>query len=680
MASPKYASSLTGPSATNQTERRMPPRARRLKRSRVGVASAQILNPCATASCHNQSDYLLNQLNSSANPCHDLYDYVCSKYQGHPDGRYVQAENDLRSATIAALAAEVVPANGQTAWQKAAGLFQVCLLMAESSSDKLEDLKSWMVSLNLDLLNLATIPLVDPVDMMVRLAIDIGVAPVFDFWFFDDTFHERKRAMKFKISDFQEAWHKKREELKKQSPDKLSEYFSDQLRLYPGYDAQKSADFATKLRTFDEALVTAINKHVKPNTAFIIRVIEDMGKQTAPKIMPEKWAHMVANYTKGMYGGGAFIHVQKELLNALKELLEASDWGDRGFTTTLAWRLFDALSEYVQPAKLVGGKDKQEVCYDHVQEVMQFAMASHYLRPRVSLDTIRKAEEMFSNVREAFIAALKSSSWLKGTVFEFAHRTVDRMNIHVGSLGKILDESFVNGHYASFPDMAPSGVFLVEWLKARSARAQEKWSDQTRIHFNMSRASPYYVEGSHAVIVPAGALLPAFFDPEGNAALNYGGLGSALAHQIMTGLDIYGPPIFCFHENTRTPFNQRVQCLQASHAQPWLTTRTGKKDLAAANNMADLVGTATAVEAFNRLPSAQQTETLPGLKLTALRLFFVGHCMATCKLNSLTQTGRFASARARCNVPAMNLAAFSAAFQCRSTTRMNPARKCSFWS
>ncbi|KAK8775735.1 hypothetical protein V5799_030920 [Amblyomma americanum] len=276
-----------------------------------------------------------------------------------------------------------------------------------------------MVSLNLDLLNLDTIPLVDPVDMMVRLAIDIGVAPVFDFWFFDDTFHERKRAMKFKISDFQEAWHKKREELKKQSPDKLSEYFSDQLRLYPGYDAQKSADFATKLRTFDEALVTAINKHVKPNTVFIIRVIEDMGKQTAPKIMPEKWAHMVANYTKGMYGGGAFIHVQKELLNALKELLEASDWGDRGFTTTLAWRLFDALSEYVQPAKLVGGKDKQEVCYDHVQEVMQFAMASHYLRPRVSLDTIRKAEEMFSNVREAFIAALKSSSWLKGTVFEY---------------------------------------------------------------------------------------------------------------------------------------------------------------------------------------------------------------------------------------------------------------------
>ncbi|XP_077497796.1 neprilysin-1-like [Amblyomma americanum] len=680
-ASSKDASPLIRPATERLTARRVPLKSRRLKLSRVAEGSAGNVKTCTTASCRGQRDYLQSQLNFSADPCDDLYDFVCGKYKGHPDGPYTQAENDLRSATISALAAEIVPAYGQTAWQKAAGLFQACLLMTDSSSHKLEDLKSWMVSLNLDLLNLNTVPLVDPVDMTVRLAIDIGVAPIFDFWFFDDTFIEGKRAVQFRLSGFQEGWHKKRYELKEESPNKITQYFSDQLRLYPGHDAVKDSKFATLITNYDEALVTIINKHVKRNTMFVIRMIEHMGEQTAPKVMPEQWAHPVAKYTKGMYRGIDMIHFQKELLNALKELLEDSDWGEHGFRTILAWRLFDALSEYVQPAKLVGGNDKQEVCYYHVHEVMQFAMASHYLRPRVSLNTVRRVEDMFSNVRGAFRAALKNSSWLNGTVLEFAHRNLNRIKVRVGSLGRTLDESFVNGHYASFPDTAPSGVFLVEWLKTRSARAQEKWSDQTRIHFNMSRASPYYVEGSHAVIIPSGALLPAFFDPEGNVALNYGGLGSALAHQIMTGYDVTGPIMYCYHENTRGPFNQRVQCLRDSHAKAWLTTRTGKSsDPAEAENMADLVGTATAFEAFRRLASGQQTETFPGLNLTAVQLFFVGHCMTKCKLNSRTPNGRFASARARCNVPAMNVNAFSAAFGCSREARMNPASKCSFWS
>ncbi|KAK8785960.1 hypothetical protein V5799_007675, partial [Amblyomma americanum] len=307
-----------------------------------------------------------------------------------------------------------------------------------------------MVSLNLDLLNLNTVPLVDPVDMTVRLAIDIGVAPVFDFWFFDDTFIEGKRAVQFRLSGFQQGWHKKRYELKEESPSKITEYCSDQLRLYPGYDAVKDSKFATLITNYDEALVTIINKHVKRNTMFVIRMIEHMGEQTAPKVMPEQWAHPVAKYTKGMYRGIDMIHFQKELLNALKELLEDSDWGEHGFRTILAWRLFNALSEYVQPAKLVGGKDKQEVCYYHVHEVMQFAMASHYLRPRVSLNTVRRVEDMFSNVRGAFRAALKNSSWLNGTVLEFAHRNLNRIKVRVGSLGRTLDESFVNGHYGQW--------------------------------------------------------------------------------------------------------------------------------------------------------------------------------------------------------------------------------------
>ncbi|KAK8778066.1 hypothetical protein V5799_020592 [Amblyomma americanum] len=474
--------------------------------------------------------------------------------------------------------------------------------------------------------------------MMTRLAIEIGFPVVFEFRFSDDTFLEGKRAMQFRISELEAAWHRKRYPLRRQSAAKVIGYFSTQLRLYPGYYVKQYADLATKLYGYDEILTTALNKHVKSSSEFQTRIIEAMGAITAPHVTPEQWTHLLGTYTKGAYKSLTMIQFQKELLNALKELLAASNWGKDGFRAMLAWRLFDGLTEYVQPAKLMGGKSKQKACYNHVLDVMEFSMTSRYLRSRVTPTALKKAEDMFWSIRDAFDLAIGGSSWLKNTVREFALRHLDILEFHIGSIGNILDESFVNEHYAAFPEMSPSGQFLEQWLKARSARAQEKWSDHTRVHFHMSRASPYYVAGSHALLIPAGALLPIFADAEGNPALHYGAFGNA-----------------------------------------GFSVKRGQRNPAELENLGDMVGAALALDAFRSLPGAQQTQTLPDLNLTATQLFFVGHCMTTCKLDSRKAAGRFASARARCIVPAMNMDDFWAVFDCPRGTRMNPDQKCSFW-
>ncbi|KAK8775737.1 hypothetical protein V5799_030922, partial [Amblyomma americanum] len=166
-----------------------------------------------------------------------------------------EAENALRTATISALKATRVPATGQSAWQKAAGIFQGCTTFTSSEDTEFAVLKSWMVWLNLDPLNLAASWTVDPVDMVVRLALDLGVPAVFDFKLSDRTFIGGKRAMQFRISDMRQDWLKIRDALMRRNygPILVRRSYSYLLSSYPGYNSGRHRGIAEKLYSYDEA-------------------------------------------------------------------------------------------------------------------------------------------------------------------------------------------------------------------------------------------------------------------------------------------------------------------------------------------------------------------------------------------------------------------------------------------
>ncbi|KAK8788486.1 hypothetical protein V5799_021738, partial [Amblyomma americanum] len=119
----------------------------------------------------------------------------------------------------------------------------------------------------------------------------------------------------------------------------------------------------------------------------------------------------------------------------------------------------------------------------------------------------------------------------------------------------------------AFPDMAPTGRFLDSWFKALSARAHQKWADQTHVFFNTSTASPAYIKGSNAVVIPVGALLPIFFYGDGNTALNYGSLGDALGQQIMNAFDFEAGARYCSSVEANQGYSNKKLCVRQSHEQ-----------------------------------------------------------------------------------------------------------------
>ncbi|XP_075560602.1 neprilysin-1-like isoform X1 [Dermacentor variabilis] len=639
--------------------------------------------PCGTNECRSLSERLRLQVKFTADPCDDFYDYVCGRYWGDVNGALSEANAVMRSYTIASIGETTVPATGQKAWHKAAGLFKACVALASSHRSEVGDLTAWLATLGLDLNNLN--PSIDPVDMIVRCSLDFGVEAVFAVRPSERSFIERKRSIEFTLSHAEELWHQYRHSLLTKSTQHGVDFYADTLAPY-GVSAE-NATMVYKIMDLENELIISLNKHMSVGSLFVIGTIEDMGLTTTPLVTSAQWEEMFSKYTNGIYGGRDKIAYQRELLSVLAELLGLPATGPAGLRCLVAWSLFRQLLSYSQLPQDADDKETLYVCYQRVSDVMDLALNSHYLQSVVNYHAVYRALDMFARIREAFGAAIRNSSWLVGHERHVALRKLANMKALVGGPEHRWDEHYVEEYYEGLPD-SPSDRFFEAWLKARSLCAHRRWSDQTKLVFDVATVNAYYERETNVVIVPAALLQPIFFFPDGNEAYNYGNLGDIMGHEIMHGYDILGVQ---YDDNnqfkpwdtplSRERFVQNVMCLRGSHAQALRRKRhLALNDTVDSENLADFVGAATAYAAFRSLPSYQRHWTLYGLHLTADQLFFVGRCTKACRLAEATATTRYATASSRCNVPLMHMEAFARAFHCEVGTRMNPAHKCSFWA
>ncbi|XP_070397046.1 uncharacterized protein [Dermacentor albipictus] len=332
--------------------------------------------PCGTNECRSLSERLRLQVKFTADPCDDFYDYVCGRYWGDVNGALSEVNAVMRSYTIASIGETTVPATGQKAWHKAAGLFKACVALAASHRSEVGDLTAWLATLGLDLNNLN--PSVDPVDMIVRCSLDFGVEAVFAVRPSERSFIERKRSIEFKLSHAEELWHQYRHSLLTKSAQHGVDYYADTLAPY-GVSAENTT-MVYKIMVLENELIISLNKHMSVGSSFVIGTIEDMGLTTTPLVTSAQWEEMFSKYTNGIYGGRDKIAYQKELLLVLAELLGSPATGPAGLRCLVAWSLFRQLLSYAQLPQGAGDKETLYVCYQRVSDVMDLALNSHYLQ------------------------------------------------------------------------------------------------------------------------------------------------------------------------------------------------------------------------------------------------------------------------------------------------------------
>ena len=206
-------------------------------------------------------------------------------------------------------------------------------------------------------------------------------------------------------------------------------------------------------------------------------------------------------------------------------------------------------------------------------------------------------------------------------------------------------------------------------------------------------ANAYYDAPLNAIHFPAGILQPTFFDPVMDDAVNYGAIGTVIAHEITHGFDDRGSKFdsqgnlrnWWAPEDFRT-FRRQIQCFADEYSQFVATGNVHLNgQLTLGENTADNGGVRLALAALLETiaESRRPTEKVEGL--TAEQRFFILFGQMWCEnatpqwLRFLAEADYHSPARYRVNGTISNMPEFQKAFGCKRDDEMVRARACRAW-
>ncbi len=214
--------------------------------------------------------------------------------------------------------------------------------------------------------------------------------------------------------------------------------------------------------------------------------------------------------------------------------------------------------------------------------------------------------------------------------------------------------------------------------------------DRSEWHMPPSMVNAYYSADNNKMVFPAGILQTPFYQEGRPAALNFGGIGMVMGHELTHGFDDQGRK-FDAKGNLRDwwspkvgeEFDRRAECIVDQYSKFVAVDDVhvnGKLTLG--ENIADQGGIRLAFEAW-RQTAEDGAESVDGF--TPSQQFFIGYAQTWCQkmrpemARLRATTDPHSPARFRVNGPLSNFDEFSKAFSCKAGTVMNPSNRCRVW-
>jgi putative endopeptidase len=310
---------------------------------------------------------------------------------------------------------------------------------------------------------------------------------------------------------------------------------------------------------------------------------------------------------------------------------------------------------------------------DHVGEAMGTLYAQHHCRR----DAYAPIEDLVAQLRQALRERIENLPWMTGRTKQSALEKLAGFTAKIGHPSQPRDWSgFTTSRRSLYDNVVAARSFNRAWILAKMHEPVDSaaWS------LTPQTVNARYDPQRNEIILPAAILQPPFFDPDADAALNYGGIGAVIAHEMIHGYDDQGSRFgpdgrfenWWTHDD-RASFDALAarladrfsQCVveDGAHVDGVLTL---------GENIADLGGLALACAALRRALAtrAQADPMLEGF--SQLQRFFLN--WAALWRQNLTADERrlrlradvHAPAKLRANIAAESLAEFSHAFGGRS--------------
>jgi putative endopeptidase len=333
-------------------------------------------------------------------------------------------------------------------------------------------------------------------------------------------------------------------------------------------------------------------------------------------------------------------------------------------------------------------KPRWKRCTEYVDDYLGEALGQAYVKKYFSPEAKQQALKIVKEIQAEMEQDINGLPWMSARTKAQALAKLHAMANKIGYPDKWRDYSkleIIRGDELGNVERARRFEFDRQLAKIGKPVDRGEWG------MTPPTVNAYYDPQMNDINFPAGVLQPPAFDPDSDAAPNYGDTGGTVGHELTHGFDDEGRQ-FDAHGNLRdwwTPedakeFEKRASCISNQYSSYTIIDDikiNGKLTLG--EDVADLGGLLLAYMAWKDDTKNQKLEPLDDL--TPDQRFFVGYGQSWCG-ETRDETKRMRATvdphspeKYRTNGVVSNMPQFQEAFHCKTGSPMVNENRCRVW-
>jgi len=327
---------------------------------------------------------------------------------------------------------------------------------------------------------------------------------------------------------------------------------------------------------------------------------------------------------------------------------------------------------------------------DGIETAMGEAVGQVYVERHFPAASKARMEALVKNLLKAYEGAIGELVWMSDETKKAARVKLSKFTYKIGYPNQWRDYGKLQ---ITAGDVVGNSVRAAAFEYDRNIAKLGKPIDRNEWGMTPQTVNAYYNPEMNEIVFPAAILQPPFFDPNADDAVNYGGIGAVIGHEISHGFDDQGAQ-YDGDGNLKNWWsdedNKKFQALGAALAAQYDTYEpikgyfvNGKFTLG--ENIADLGGLTIAYRAYQLSLDGKEGPAMDGI--TADQRFFMGWAQVWRRKyrdeNLLTRlkTDPHSPSEYRCNGVVVNMPAFADAFMVKEGDKLYkaPEQRIKIW-
>ncbi|MBP6334843.1 MAG: M13 family metallopeptidase [Bacteroidia bacterium] len=255
------------------------------------------------------------------------------------------------------------------------------------------------------------------------------------------------------------------------------------------------------------------------------------------------------------------------------------------------------------------------------------ALGQLYVAKYFPPEAKKRADELVANLMAVYNDRIQTLDWMSDVTKVKATQKLKAIKTKIGYTEKFKD---YKGLEITRDNFFQNLMNATQWEYKYMTDQIGKPVDRTQWGMTPPTVNAYYHPLLNEIVFPAGILQPPFFDAKADDAVNYGGIGAVIGHEITHGFDDEGRNYDAegnlnswWLPEDSAKFVVRAQTIiDQFNSFTVLDTLHVNGELTLGENIADLGGLSIAYEAFKRTEQGKGNKKIDGL--TPEQRFFLG--------------------------------------------------------